>query len=297
VTTKKQTSPHSLFSNQQLWACIALPIALLTLIFIIPVIGATTMSLFDYRDNLYQPQFIGLNNYLRLFQSTSFLNATTNTAQLLLMVVPSVLVLSLIIALTVQGNFPGVSLFRFLIYSPVMMPMVITGLLWKNLLADDGLFNQALKTLGLSAIPWLSSTHWVLPALAITIIWRALGYYMMLYITRLQSLNIELYQAAQLDGATYWQQLRYITLPQLKPTFIFIATVSAIGNLKLFSEIYVMTQGGPLQASQTLGFYVYQQAFQWLDLGLATAAGLVFSAIVMVFMIIQNHYRNPENHL
>jgi putative chitobiose transport system permease protein len=168
--------------------------------------------------------------------------------------------------------------------------MVVVGLTWKWLYADDGLVNYGLSLVGLPKVGWLVNPDIALYAVMAVIIWKGLAYYMMMYIAHLQSVSQDLYEAATVDGANLWQRHWHVTLPHLRPAMAMVALISTIGSLKVFTEIYVMTRGGPVGATQTMVYYIFDQAFGNLDLGLATAAGLILMAILLVLSMIQMHW-------
>jgi putative chitobiose transport system permease protein len=165
--------------------------------------------------------------------------------------------------------------------------MVVVGIAWKWLYAYDGLINYGLTLFGLPKTGWLVNPDIALWAVMLVIVWKGLAYYMMMYLAHLQSISQELYQAAEMDGASRFQKHWHITIPALWPTIIMVAIISTIGSLKVFTEIYVMTQGGPVGSTQTLVYQIYEQAFQSLDLGLASAGGLVLMVILIVMSLIQ----------
>jgi putative chitobiose transport system permease protein len=273
--------------NRLAWALLAVPLTLYGLISLWPIAHTLWLSLHSAQHNLYAPQWVGLANYAQLLQTPAFLNSCWHTLALLVVVVPSVMVLATGMALVMNGSWPGVLLARLLVYLPVVVSMVVSGLLWRTLLQEEGLVNQGLALLGVTPIPWLTSVFWVLPALMVVVVWKAIPYYMVMVLARLQSLNEDLLDAAKLDGANTWQRFWHVILPQLLPTLGVVALMSTIGGLKTFGEVYMMTGGGPLHASETLVFYIYERAFAWLDLGHGAAAAVLFGALVMGLDLLQ----------
>jgi putative chitobiose transport system permease protein len=264
-----------------------LPVLSLGLVFLVPIGQAVSMSLLDYTHDLYQPQWVGLLNYQQVLSSADFNQALWNTLTLLFYILPCVLVVSTTMAVLFAGNFKGVSLSRVLVYLPVVVSMIVAGMLWKWMLAGEGLLNTALTGLHLSSIPWLSSSQWVLPAIALVVVWKASAYYMMMLITRLEGIPKSMYESARLDGANSLQTLVFITLPQLKGMLTLVSLICTLGSLKIFGEVYILTGGGPVGASKTLIFYLYERAFQRLDLGVATSAGILFAILIIVITLIQ----------
>lgn len=264
-----------------------IPTGLMLAFFVWPLLQTVWMSLHDYSHHIQSPAFIGLGNYTRLFQNPEFWQATWNTALLWLLVVPALVILPVFLAALVNQPLPGVSGFRLLLYLPVVVSMVVVGLAWKWLYAQDGLLNALLTQFNLPAINWLLDPKIALVAVAIVIIWKGAAYYMMMYVSQLQSQSKTLYEAASLDGANRWQQLWHVTIPHLRPMMLFVLMISTIGCLKVFTEIYVLTGGGPLGQTQTLVYFIYTRAFDYLDLGTACAAGLVFMLILGSISLVQ----------
>jgi putative chitobiose transport system permease protein len=197
------------------------------------------------------------------------------------------IVFPLLLSLLVNGEFRGVQVFRVLLYMPVIVSMVVAGLTWRWLLADDGLLNGFLALFHLPKVAWLTDPDIVLYSIMLVIIWKGAAYYMMMYLAHLQNVSQELYEAAILDGADNWKKHWYVTLPHLRPTMIMVAIISTIGTWKIFTEIYVMTRGGPAGGSKTLVYFLYERAFENLDLGIASAAGLILMGILIVFSLIE----------
>jgi putative chitobiose transport system permease protein len=274
---------------------LAVPLILLAVFFVMPVFFAIQMSGMDYSHDLYTPEFVGLENYQRLAASPEFWNSLWVTLLFVVGVVPAMCTLPMALAVLVNGNLKGISVFRTLLYIPVIISMVVVGIAWKWLYAYDGLINYLLTTIGLPKVGWLVNPDVALYAVMVVIVWKGLAYYMMMYLAHLQSIPKELYEAAEIDGASTWQQHWNVTLPALWPTLVMVAIISTIGSLKIFTEIYVMTQGGPMGSTQTLVYYLYQRAFENLDLGVACAAGLVLMGILLVLSIVQMRFSDWES--
>jgi putative chitobiose transport system permease protein len=265
---------------------LALPLSLLLVFFLLPLLWAFWMSCFDYT-TLWAPRFIGFDHYSALLHSAEFWQCLKNTVILAFLVVPAMIILPLPIAVLVNQSLRGMALFRAVLYFPVLISAVVAAILWKWLYAEKGLINFALTSVGLPAVDWLVSPDWVLLAIAIMIIWKGLGYYMMLYLASLQSVNQELYEAATVDGANAVQKHWAVTFPHLKSTMALVAIVSTIGLLKAFGEIYVLTKGGPVGSSMTLVYQIYETAFGLLDPGRASALGFVLMLILLALSSLQ----------
>lgn len=273
-------SEHNRVSPLNALQFLSLPILLMGAFFVWPLLQTVWMSLHDYSHDLQTPAFIGLSNYTQLLANPEFWQATKNTVLLWLWVVPTLVILPIFMAALVNQPLPLMGGLRLVLYLPVVVSMVVVGLAWKWLYAQDGLLNEILGRFGIPTINWLLDPNIALFAVALVIIWKGAAYYMMMYVSQLQSQSNSLYEAASLDGANRLQQLWYITIPHLRPMMLFVSMISTIGCLKVFTEIYVLTGGGPLGQTQTLVYFIYKRAFDYLDLGTACAAGLLFMLIL-----------------
>ena len=284
-----------MFKARTPYLYLILPAIFMVGFFFLPLFMAFRISLSDYSHELYHPAFVGLGNYFRLAQSLPFWNAMQNTFLFLLGAVPSMMILPIFLALLLNGKLKGMAFFRSLIYIPVVISMVVVGIAWRWLYADDGLINWLLSCLHLPKVGWLVNPDIALYSVMIVVVWKGMAYYMMMYLAHLQSLSPELYEAAEIDGAGLWRKHWYVTLPHLRPTIVMVAIISTIGSLKVFTEIYVMTRGGPVGATRTLVYYIYERAFENLDLGIASAAGIVLMLILLVFSLLEMKFSPKED--
>lgn len=272
------------------WLYMAVPLVLLVLFFVVPMGMALYISMLDYGHSIFSPGFIGLENYRILLGSPHFWQVLWNTVLFMLAVVPAMIVIPIVVALIVNHQLRGIALFRALIYLPVVVSLVVAGIAWKWLYAPDGLINYLLSMGGVPKINWLISPDTALLAVSIMVVWKGVGYYMMMYLSNLQSISKELYEAAEVDGASLLQKHWHITLPHLRPAMAMVGIISTIGALKVFTEVYVMTRGGPVGATETFVYYIYDQAFGNLNLGVASAAGFVLMLIIFVLSLINIKY-------
>jgi multiple sugar transport system permease protein len=241
--------------------------------------------------NIIQPDkpFVGLDNYVRLFQDPRFLRAVTNTLTFMIGV-PLNLMAGLGVALLLNTKVRGQALFRTMFYIPVVTPLVVSSIIWKWVYQGDyGLLNYYLLKFGLieHKIVWLANPDLALPALIIMMIWGGTGGTMVIYLAGLQSIPEEMYDSAKVDGANSLQRLLYITIPLLRPTTFFLLITGVIGTFQIFTEVYIMTNGGPLNRTTTIGYYLYTKAFRELDMGYATAMAFVLFAMIFVFTVLQ----------
>lgn len=260
---------------------------LLILTVFLPAGQAFLLSFARYEYDLTQlPQWVGLANFQQLWQDAIFWQTLRQTLLYLVCVVPLLTSLPLLLAILVNRKLRGMAGFRAAYYTPVIVSMVVAGLAWKYLYAETGLFNQILTGIGLTGVPWLTSPHLALFSVMAVTVWKGLGYYMVIYLAGLQGIPTELYEAAALDGSHGWRKHWDITVPLMRPYLLLVATISALSAMKVFEEVYVMTQGGPRNRSKTIVYYLYEQAFDRLEIGYACAIGLVLFLVVLGFSLI-----------
>ena len=254
-----------------------------------PALQAFYLSFTRYEYDLTQPpQWIGLKNLQRLMADPVFWQTLKNTILYLVCVVPILVAVPLVLAILVNQKLRGIRWFRVAYYTPVVISMVVAGIAWRWLYADNGLLNQFLRSVGLQdGIPWLTSPNLALFSVMAVTIWKGLGYYMVIYLAGLQAIPADLYEAAAIDGSDGWKKHWDITVPLMKPYLFLVAVISAISATKVFEEVFIMTQGGPLNSSKTIVYYLYEQAFQDLEISYACAIGLVLFLIILSLSVIR----------
>nr|WP_246211052.1 sugar ABC transporter permease [Phytoactinopolyspora alkaliphila] len=232
--------------------------------------------------------FTGLDNFVRLAGDPFFRNALKNSAVFTIGVVPLLVILPLLLAVLVNAKLPGMSFFRTVFFSPVVASMVVAALLWGWMLRSDGLFNWVLIRLQILNEPvgWLTDPALALISVMFVTVWKGLGYYMIIYLAGLQNVPEELHEAATVDGAGAFRRLWSITVPLLRPTMVLVATLAAISAIKVFTEVFVLTGGGPRRSSQTLVPYIYERGIVGLEMGYASAMSIVLFALVLVFTVL-----------
>ncbi len=258
---------------------------ILVLFFFIPFLETFLLSFKSYRSDIYNPEWVGLKNYIELFGAPVFWKTLLNTFIYLIGVVPALVILPLVIAIIVNRKLAAIGLFRTTIYIPVVVSVVVAGIAWKWIYADSGILNYFLSFSGLHKIGWLTDPDYSLFSVMLVTVWKGLGYYMVIYLAYLTTVPKEQWEAAEIDGANTFQKHLTVTLPYMMPAVTFVTVMSSIAAMKVFVEIYVMTQGGPLNSSKTIVYYIYQRAFENLDLGYASAAGVVLLVITMLISI------------
>ena len=261
-------------------------VILLIIFFFIPLFQTIVLSFQDYSSSIYNATYIGLNNYIELFKNPIFYKVLINTFLYLIIAVPILAIIPLFLAILLNQQIRGITLYKILIYLPVIVSIVVAAIAFKWLYAEQGILNYILNLIGLNSIGWLTDTKWALISVIVVTIWKGIGYYMMIYLAALMSVPKELYEACDIDGANFWTKHLTVTIPHIMPTIALVTTISSISAMKVFAEIYVMTKGGPLNSSKTIVYYIYERAFENLDLGYASAMAIVLLIIVMIFSLI-----------
>jgi len=275
------------FYKQYIPYLFLLPAGVILLVFFfIPFFQTIVLSFQDYSSSIYNPAWVGLQNYIKLFQSPVFYKVLLNTFLYLFIAVPILAIIPLFLAILLNNKIKGITLYKILIYLPVIVSIVVAAIAFKWLYADQGILNYAMQKIGFDAVGWLTDTRFSLISVIIVTIWKGIGYYMMIYLAALMSVPKELYEACEIDGANALKKHLTVTIPHIMPTLALVSTISAISAMKVFAEIYVMTKGGPLNSSKTIVYYIYERAFENLDLGYASAMAVILLIIVMAFSLI-----------
>ena len=261
-------------------------VAVLIVFFFIPFFQTFGLSFFDYSSSIYNPTFNGVNNYIKLFKEPIFYKVMFNTFMYLIIAVPFLVTFPLFLAILINQKIRGITLYKILLYLPVIVSIVVAAIAFKWLYAGQGILNYILTLFHLEPIGWLVDTKWALFSVAIVTIWKGIGYYMMIYLASLMSVPQDLYEACDIDGANFLTKHLTVTIPHIMPTIALVSTISTISAMKVFAEIYVMTKGGPLNSTKTIVYYIYERAFENLDLGYASALAVVLLIVVMLFSLI-----------
>jgi multiple sugar transport system permease protein len=261
--------------------------------FFLPVLAAFAMSLTDFDiyaladlDNL---RFVGLQNYVRLLETPLFWKALGNTVFFVALGVPLSIAASLGTALLLHSRLARFkAVFRTSLFAPVVTTLVAVALIWRYLLHTRyGLLNHALGLFGIDPVDWLGDPDWAMPAIILFAVWKNFGYNMIIFLAGLQTIPEDLYEAARIDGASRAQQLRYITLPALAPTVLLVSILTVAGYFQLFSEPYVMTEGGPVQSTTSVLYFMYEEGFKWWNLGSASAVAFVLFMLMFAVTMVQ----------
>ena len=279
------------------WGFVTPALLLIGVFFAIPVLAAFLLSFTDF--DLYSigelgaTRFVGLKNYRDLLGNPLFWTALRNTLYFVAVGGPLSAAVSLAAAVAVNSKLVRWrALFRSAFFAPWVTTLVAVAIVWRYLYHPQyGLFNAALGHLGLGPVDWLGDPRWAMPSIILLSVWKNFGYNMLVFLAGLQAIPEELYEAAALDGAGAWHRFRHVTLPMLGPTFVFVGVVTMIASFQIFSEPYVMTQGGPLKATETLVLFMYEEGFRWWRLGSAAAIAVVLFLITLAGTLIQLRMR------
>ncbi|MCM0646911.1 sugar ABC transporter permease [Clostridium swellfunianum] len=260
----------------------------------IPIITSLGISFTDW--NLLQaPKFVGLQNYTRLIKDSSFIKCVSNTLFFVLTMVPSILVISLILALILNKGLKGRGFFRAAFYIPCITSTVAISMVWLWIYGpQNGVLNSVLGTFGISSVDWLGNPLTAKPALVIMRIWQASGYYMLMFLAGLQTIPDSLYEVAEIDGATKWEKIRHITLPLLAPTMFLVIILLTIESFNIFEAVYVMTEGGPAGATDTLMYYIYHNGFRLYNMGYASSIAWFLFLVLIVLTLIQFKFKKED---
>ncbi|KMY52395.1 ABC transporter permease [Peribacillus loiseleuriae] len=279
------------YQRQRKWlgAIFSLPaLALLFTFLVLPVILAFIYSFMNY--NMLNPDgktFTGLENYKRLFQDEVFFTALKNTLYFTVLVVPLQCSVALLLAILVNKKVKVASLGRVFFFSPVVTSMVVVAILWTFLYnVDNGIINNTLNFLGINSQPFLLSPNQAMNSIIFMSIWQAAGFQMMIFLAGLKEVPDTLYEAAEIDGANAFQKFLHVTLPSIQHVTGFVLIITTIQAFRLFIQPYVMTNGGPSDSTKTLVFMLYENGFQFRDVGYSSAIAVVFFLVVILVSLI-----------
>ena len=274
------------------YAMVAPAALLLFLFLVIPVLLAFGLSFTNARlISPNPPRFLGLDNFIRAFTADpTFLRSLLNTFLFAVVVVPVQAGLGLPMAVLVNQKLRGTTFFRIVYFIPVVTSIVVVSILWRFMYQPDGIINSFIDTITFGAwqgVAWLNNPSTALPAIIVLSIWQAVGFHMIIWLSGLQTIPEELYEAARMDGADGWQQFKNVTWPGLRPTMIFILVTITIAALGLFVQIDVMTQGGPVDSTTTIVYHAVRRGYREQQTGYGAAISLIFFVLVLIVAMIQ----------
>lgn len=270
------------------WLFLAPAAIVLGVFFLLPVIGAFVLSLTDYDlyalADIHNLRFVALANYWALLHRPLFWAALGHTVYFVAVGVPLSMLISLCAALLLHSPLARCkAFFRTALFAPVVTTVVAVAVVWRYLFNTKyGLVNVALGWIDIHPIDWLGDPHWAMPTIILFAAWKNFGYNMIILLAGLQAIPVELYEAARIDGASAWRQFRHITLPMLAPTLLMVGILTVSGYFQLFAEPYVITEGGPLQSTVSVLYLMYNEGFQWWNLGSASAIAFLLFLIMFV---------------
>ncbi|WP_027416374.1 carbohydrate ABC transporter permease [Aneurinibacillus terranovensis] len=266
-----------------------LPALLLLLAFwFIPMIVSLFISFTDWDYISPKFSFVGLENYTSLVTDKEFYKVIINTLSFVVFTVLPTMIIGLTLALALNKKIAGSTIYKAIIFSPWVTPMVAVSIVWSWIFQPDvGLLNSFLSALGIHKIDWLGSSSWAMPAVIIVTVWKGIGWVMIFYLEALQRVPADLYESASIDGAPKWRRFRYVTLPMISPTTFFLIIVTTIDALQAYDQIQVLTQGGPAGSTRTLLYMYYQLAFEQFNMGQATAVSTLLVLITALLSTVQ----------
>jgi multiple sugar transport system permease protein len=268
------------------WAFVLPALLVICIFFLVPVAVAVALSATDFDiyaladlDNL---RFVGLDNYIRLVQQPLFWQALGNTLYFVVVGVPLSIALSLGAALLLHSPLARFKpFFRTALFAPVVTSLVAVAVVWRYLFHTRyGMVNHTLDQVGIGPIDWLGDPHWAMPTIILLAVWKNFGYNMVILLAGLQAIPEDLYEAARIDGASWFRQLLHVTLPMLAPVLILVGILTTAGYFQLFAEPYVMTQGGPLRSTVSVLYFMYEEGFKWWNFGAASAVALMLFGLI-----------------
>lgn len=282
------------------YAMVAPATILLFLFLVVPVLLAVGLSFTNARlISPNPPRFVGLDNFIRAFTADpTFVRSLINTFLFAVVVVPVQAGLGLLMAILVNQKLRGTTFFRIVYFIPVVTSIVVVSILWRFMYQPDGMVNSFIDTITFGAwesIAWLNNPSTALPAIIVMSIWQAVGFHMIIWLSGLQTIPEELYEAARMDGADAWQQFKSVTWPGLRPTMIFILVTITIAALGLFVQIDVMTQGGPVDSTTTLVYHAVRRGYREQQTGYGAAISLIFFILVLLAATIQRYLTRDKD--
>ena len=257
---------------------------------------AFSIILVFHKWDVYTPmQWVGFGNFIRLFQDDLFFQAIFNTLLFLVIHIPLQITIALFFAVLLNQNIRARGFFRAVYFLPVIISGVVISVLWQQLFSQEtGVLNTLLSQIGLPKVPWLNSPEWAMPSIAIMATWKNVGFYIVLFLAGLQTIPYSLYESAQIDGASSWQQFHRITLPMINSTMLLVMILSTIGGFSLFIEPYILTGGGPMNRTLSAMLYIYKQAFYFNRMGYAATLGFFFAFIILAVVLVQRKVVEQE---
>ena len=269
------------------WLFAGPALLVIALFFGVPVLAALALSVTDFDiyalADIGNLRFVGLRNYITLLQNPLFWKALGNTFYFVLVGVPLSIAASLGAALLLHSKVARMRpFFRTALFAPVVTTVVAVAVIWRYLFHTQyGMVNWGLSSLGIAPVDWLGDPAWAMPTIILFAVWKNFGYNMIIFLAGLQAIPEDLYEAARIDGASGWRQFRHVTLPMLGPLLLLVGILTMAGYFQMFAEPYVMTQGGPLQSTVSVLYFMFEEGFKWWNLGRASAVAFLLFLIIL----------------
>ncbi|MCK4260153.1 MAG: sugar ABC transporter permease [Halanaerobiales bacterium] len=242
-------------------------------------------------------EWIGLKNYMALVNDVHFIKAIINTGYYTVGIILIGVPLALLLAIILNQKLKGISFYRLVYYMPVITMMIAVSVVWKGLLStNNGLINYIIGLAGISKIPWLTDPKWAMPALILMSIWKGTGFNMIVFLGALQNIPKTYYEASTIDGANAFQRFKNITLPLLSPAILFVVITTTIHSFQIFEQAYILTQGGPQEATTTIVYYIYQNTFEWFKPGYACAQATILFVMLLIITALQFWFQRKWVH-
>jgi len=261
------------------------------LIFVfLPLLASLVLSFFNW-DLVNQPEFIGFSNFIKMFNEPLFTKTLLNTVYYTAGVVPLTVVFGMLLAVLVNNVKKGF-IYKFSFFMPYLIPMVGAALIWQSIyMPNFGILTYLLDLIDITSPQWLSDPMWAMPAIIIMSVWKSIGFAFIVLLAGLQGIPNRYYEAARIDGANSVQQFFHITVPLLTPTIFFTVVISMIDSFKVFDQAFILTKGGPADATKTLVYYIYSQGFEYFKMGYASAVGWFLLLIIFGLTLVQFLYQ------
>ncbi|WP_206682777.1 carbohydrate ABC transporter permease [Chthonobacter albigriseus] len=286
--------------NASAWSMLAPAFLLIGLFIVVPFALSVIFAFTDQRlvpNPNITTKFVGVRNFERLFDGDTFSNAFLRTATFVILVVPLQCAMGLGAAMLINTTLPVRNVFRGIYFLPTVISMVVVSVVWASLFQMEGFFNAALRAASfglLEPVDWLANPWTAMPSLVLMSAWQGFPFQMVVYLAGLQGISKDLYEAARIDGATRWQEFRHITIPALRNTHILVVMTTTILAFKLFTQVQLLTQGGPRGVTDTLVRYIYMTGFREGKVGLAAAAAVLFFLLVFAISLVQRRLLKEE---
>jgi multiple sugar transport system permease protein len=276
-----------------------LPALFLFVLFnLIPIIYSFYLSMVKWDGFSIEKKFIGLKNYINLFKNMEFYNSLYVTILYTVLVTAGSIIIGMFLANLLNKGLKFKTFYRTAYFIPVVTATAASGVVWKYLLdPSQGIVNKFLNYIHIPSVQWLTSPFWVIISISLVGIWKKIGFNMIIYLAAMQSISPSLYESASIEGATNYEQFKFITKPLLKPTTLLLIIMSFIDSFQVFDQVYVMTMGGPMGASNVLGLYMFREGFSVGHVGYASAVGWIIFLFVFVATIIQFRITNKGGEL